>query len=177
MNNSATSPPIWTAEAPFESWRQGESETYKANNPAQIYWNVRTLWTSVWTDTNTWITLQPLSWFGWQRHHWKAGNEEDLIHTKQIVWCKYIEMFEHFEQVFEQLPNIPTSLKNVWTVFQPIWKVFKHCSNRSKKCLNTVLTSLTSVWTDLKSVWTLFQPVWQVFEQCSNWSEKCSTTA
>ena len=29
MNNSATSPPIWTVEAPLESWRQGESDPTK----------------------------------------------------------------------------------------------------------------------------------------------------
>ena len=52
MNNSATSPPIWMAEAPLEGWRQGESDP-----------------------------------------------------TKRTIQRKYIEMFEHFEQVFEQLPN------------------------------------------------------------------------
>ena len=37
MNNSAATPPIWMAEALLEIWRQGEPETHKANNPAQIY--------------------------------------------------------------------------------------------------------------------------------------------
>ena len=52
MNNSATSPPIWMAEALLESWHQGAPGTHK-----------------------------------------------------RTIRRKYIEMFEHFEQVFEQLPN------------------------------------------------------------------------
>ena len=163
MNNSATSPPIWTAKAPLESWRQGGPETHKANNPAQIYWNVRTLWTSVWTvakqwqtvwtDAKTWITLQPLSRFGWKRHCWKAGNERDLTPMTQTVQHKYIEMFKHFEPVFEQCLNtVPTNLKSVWTVFEPIWQVFEQCLNQFDKCLNSVPTNLKSVQTLLNSL-------------------------
>ena len=36
MDNSATSLPIWTAEAPLEGWRREGLETHKANNSAQV---------------------------------------------------------------------------------------------------------------------------------------------